>query len=281
MFEKNIFEENREKHNSRSITTTTTLKTLALSSTVPSVSGFALTFLKVSPVITCQALWAAPYPTIKEVVRKKSTEGLPPLPYYSMMANGFLWVVYGCVCDFNPTIIVPNATGLLCGTYVYQSTFFSRLRHRSTPPTRTRTHRYYTMQYAKNSSGKFNLMPYTIGAASLMGTVGGIGMFMEQAVAQNAIGLIGCGVVVAMLGGPLQVFKEVVRTKSTKDLPLPMAIATVFNSACWFGFGSLVVHDAYVWAPNIIGVASGITQLALIAKYGIHRDDASDGVKEE
>ena len=80
------------------------------------------------------------------------------------------------------------------------------------------------MQYAKNSSGKFNLMPYTIGAASLMGTVGGIGMFMEQAVAQNAIGLIGCGVVVAMLGGPLQVFKEVVRTKSTKDLPLPMAI---------------------------------------------------------
>ena len=120
MFEKNIFfeEKNGEKqHNSRSISTTT-LKTLALSSTVPSVSGFALTFLKVSPVITCQALWAAPYPTIKEVVRKKSTEGLPPLPYYSMMANGFLWVVYGCVCDFNPTIIVPNATGLLCGTYV-------------------------------------------------------------------------------------------------------------------------------------------------------------------
>ena len=71
---------------------------------------------------------------------------------------------------------------------------------------------------------------------------------------------------------------RVVRTKSTKDLPLPMAIATVFNSACWFGFGSLVVHDAYVWAPNIIGVASGITQLALIAKYGIYRGDGD--VKE-
>ena len=135
-------DENREKYN-RSISTTT-LKALALSSTVPSVSGFALTFLKISPVITCQALWAAPYPTIKQVVKKKSTEGLPPLPYYSMMANGFLWVVYGCVCDFNPTIIVPNFTGLLCGTY-------------------------YTMQYAKNSSGLFNLTPYTIGSAALMG----------------------------------------------------------------------------------------------------------------
>ena len=97
--------------------------------------------------------------------------------------------------------------------------------------------------------------------------VGGIGMFMEQAVAQNAIGLIGCGVVVAMLGGPLQVFKEVERTKSTKDLPLPMAIAT--SSMRLFGF--ILRYDAYVWAPNNIGVASGITQLALIAKYGIHR----------
>ena len=125
MFEKNIFEENREKHNSRSITTTTALKTLALSSTVPSVSGFALTLLKVSPVITCQALWAAPYPTIKEVVRKKSTEGLPPLPYYSMMANGFLWVVYGCVCDFNPTIIAPNASSVFYArTYINQHFFF-------------------------------------------------------------------------------------------------------------------------------------------------------------
>jgi uncharacterized protein with PQ loop repeat len=247
-----IVSDDEKMKENRLITTSSAaaLKTMALS---PSVSGFALTFLKVSPVITCQALWAAPYPTIKEVVKKKSTGGLPPLPYYSMMANGFLWVVYGCVCDFNPTIIVPNFTGLICGTY-------------------------YTMQYAKNTSGQFNLMPYTVGAASLMGTVAGIGMFMEQAVAQNAIGLIGCGVVVAMLGGPLQVFKEVVRTKSTKDLPLPMAIATVFNSVCWFGFGSLVVHDAYVWAPNIIGVASGITQLALIGKYGVYREEE---VKDE
>lgn len=46
------------------------------------------TFLKVAPVVSCQALWAAPWPTIKEVEERKSTEGLPPLGYFSMFANG-------------------------------------------------------------------------------------------------------------------------------------------------------------------------------------------------
>ena len=46
---KEHFRGESRKHNGRSITTTTALKTLALSSTVPSVSGFALTLLKVNP----------------------------------------------------------------------------------------------------------------------------------------------------------------------------------------------------------------------------------------
>lgn len=235
------------------ITTSTaaaTSKTIA----APLVSGAALTFLKVAPVITCQALWLAPLPTIQDVQKNKSTGGLPPLPYFSMMANGFLWCIYGCVCDFNPTILVPNFTGFLAGTY-------------------------YAVQYTKHSSGAYSLMPYSAGAVALMGTTAGIGALLPQATAQNAIGLIGCGVVVAMFGGPLQVMKEVIRTKSTKDLPLPMAVATVANCACWFGFGSLVVHDPYVWAPNILGLVSGVTQLGLIAKYGVYREvDKKTGI---
>ena len=75
MFEKNIFEEN-QKHNSRSITTTTALKTCAILYG-SSVSGFALTFLKVSPDYL-SALWAAPYPTIKEAVRRNQRRACLP-----------------------------------------------------------------------------------------------------------------------------------------------------------------------------------------------------------
>lgn len=234
----------------------TTAMTVALSAAkAPLVSGAALTFFQVSPVLACQALWAAPYPTISDVRRKKSTGGLPPLPYFAMFANGFLWVVYGCVCDFNPTIIIPNFVGFIAGGY-------------------------YTSQFVTHSSGEYNLKPYYVGAAALMGTTGLVGALLDQATAQNAIGLIGCGVVVAMLGGPLQVMKKVIDEKSTKDLPLPMAVATVVNSCCWLGFGSLVVHDPYVWAPNLIGVTSGVVQLGLIAKYGIHNDEKATTGKD-
>jgi len=248
-------DERKKRYGTRGVATATGSKAtatavhLAMSAAkAPLVSGSALLFLKVSPVLACQALWAAPYPTIVEVKKRESTDGLPPLPYFSMFANGFLWVVYGCVCNFNPTIIVPNFVGFVAGGY-------------------------YTSQFAKYNSGKFDLKPYYAGAAALMGTTGLIGACLSQSAAQNAIGLIGCGVVVAMLGGPLQVMKSVIEQKSTKDLPLPMAIATVVNSCCWLGFGSLVVHDPYVWAPNLIGVTSGVIQLGLIAKYGIYRSE--------
>ena len=71
-------------------------------------------FLKTAPVISCQALWAAPYPTVQQVIKDKSTGGLPPLGYFSMFANGYLWMCYGisagmdmtmCVIRFLPSII--------------------------------------------------------------------------------------------------------------------------------------------------------------------------------
>jgi hypothetical protein len=63
----------------------------------------------------------------------------------------------------------------------------------------------------------------------------------------------------------------VIETQSTKNMPLPLAVATVVNCALWGSFGSLVVHDPFIWGPNTLGFASGVTQLALIAKYGVHK----------
>ena len=81
-----------------------------------------------------------------------------------------------------------------------------------------------------------------------------------------------CAVVVAMFSGPLMVIKEVIDTKSTKNLPFPMAIATVVNCSLWLGFGLLVIDDPFVWFPHVLGLGSGIAQLALFAKYGFHTE---------
>ena len=96
--------------------------------------------------------------------------------------------------------------------------------------------------------------------------------------AQQILGYGGCAIVVAMFSGPLQVIKEVVDTKSTKNLPFPMAVATVANCTLWASYGGLVIHDPFIWGPNVLGLASGVTQLGLFAKYGIHKAEAEPGL---
>ena len=63
-------------------------------------------------------------------------------------------------------------------------------------------------------------------------------------------------------------------SSSTPSAPstFPMAIATVVNCSLWLGFGLLVIDDPFVWFPNVLGLGSGIAQLALFAKYGFHTE---------
>jgi len=206
-----------------------------------------VTFLKVAPAVVSQALWLAPYPTIKEVEKDGSTGGLPPLGYFSMLTNGYLWMCYGYTAGMDMTIIAPNFTGMLAGGY-------------------------YSYVFTKYDSGAFDLTPYKLGSASAIVAITGTALAFDAATAQNILGYAGCAVVVAMFSGPLITMKEVIETQSTKNLPAPMAIVTVINCTLWSSFGYFVINDAFVYAPNILGLASGITQVGLLAKYGIYKE---------
>ena len=225
------------------------LAALALSpAKAPLVGPAVVSFLQFAPPLVCQALWAAPYPTMKEAEKKGSTEGLPPLGYFSMFANGYLWTAYGYTAGMDPTIMLPNMTGMLAGAY-------------------------YTSKFIKYDSGAFNLAPYKAGTAAAILGVTAVVATQDVATAQQILGYGGCAIVVAMFSGPLQVIKEVLDTKSTKNLPFPMAIATVANCTLWASYGGLVIHDPFIWGPNVLGLASGLTQLGLFAKFGIHKTE--------
>lgn len=190
-------------------------------------------------------------------------------------------------------------------------------------------------------------MPYYAGTAASFATVTYFATMMPVEQGQNAIGYLGCAVVASMLGGPLQTIKTVLKEKSTRTLPFPMAVMTLINASLWyvdahrlilsfvsclcalpqicrptyghypsclhyphhscyhrtvlfrFSFGLAVIHDPFVWGPNVIGIASGATQLAMFAKFGMYKegdviegevledvsataeDDAEASVKEE
>jgi len=217
----------------------------------PSVGPGAVWFLKIAPPAVCQLLWAAPLPTIREVERKGTTEGLPPLGYFAMAANGFLWMGYGASAGMDPTIIVPNATGMLAGLY-------------------------YSSKFMQHDSGAFNLTPYKIGTAATFAGVTATVAALPAETAQTVLGWAGCAVVVAMFSGPLQVIKTVLEEKSTKNLPFPMAVATVANCTLWASYGGLVIHDPFIWGPNLLGLSSGLAQMWLFARFGIHREPEAD-----
>ena len=44
------------------------------------------------------------------------------------------------------------------------------------------------------------------------------------------------------------------------------------------GFRLLVIDDPFVWFPNVLGLGSGIAQLALFAKYGFHTENILLGI---
>jgi len=205
-----------------------------------------VTFLKIAPVVSCQVLWAAPYPTIKAVEEKGTTEGLPPLGYFAMMTNGFLWVCYGYTSGMDMTIITPNAVGLVAGAY-------------------------YSSKFLKYDSGQFDVQPYKLGSAAAIAGIAGVTAFVDIGTAKTILGFSGVAVCLAMFGGPLQVLKEVIDTKSTKNLPAPMAVATVVNCSLWSSYGVLL-NDPFIYFPNGLGLASGIAQCTLLAKFGIHKE---------
>ena len=81
------------------------------------------------------------------------------------------------------------------------------------------------------------------------------------------VGSIGCGVCVAMFAGPLASIRAVVRERSAAAIPAGFTLFSLANTAAWLAYG-LALDDAFVWAPNVLGLAAATAQLGLVVRYG-------------
>lgn len=96
----------------------------------------------------------------------------------------------------------------------------------------------------------------------------GVATQLPLADAQSYIGYLGCGVCVAMFGGPLASMSTVLTTRSAAAIPIGFTAFSTVNTTVWLGYGALVLGDPFIWAPNVLGLASSLTQLGLIARFG-------------
>jgi solute carrier family 50 protein (sugar transporter) len=56
---------------------------------------------KMAPIAAI-AVFMAPIPTIRQISATRNVGSMPLLPYSSMIANGFLWFIYGRLCEESP-----------------------------------------------------------------------------------------------------------------------------------------------------------------------------------
>eukprot|EP01059_Diplonema_ambulator_P008743 TRINITY_DN18467_c0_g1_i2.p1 TRINITY_DN18467_c0_g1~~TRINITY_DN18467_c0_g1_i2.p1 ORF type:complete len:222 (+),score=33.03 TRINITY_DN18467_c0_g1_i2:77-742(+) len=200
--------------------------------------------LQVLPPLAAQIFFLSPMSTMKDIWRSGTVGMLPLLPYSMMMANGYLWVVYG-VLKADNSVIAANIPSLLLG--VFYTAWF--LKHRNPKIA-------YTMPLLAAC------VSITIVTISWLTTV--------TATAISLVGLTGCIVIVLMMGGPLATIRQVISDRSTATLPFPTAAATFLNCSLWSLYGLLIVDDIFIYAPNLMGLASGTAQLCLFFKYGFN-----------
>jgi len=201
---------------------------------------------KMAPIASI-VVFTAPLPTMRRIQRDRSVGALPMLPYSSMIVACALWISYG-VLKSEPKVYRTNSIGM-----VFSSCYFL----------------FFRKYCPRSANGLPGTVPQHIrGIILIVSLTIMIHVTMAKDKAAELIGKTGVVFCVLLFASPLAALKNVLLTKSAKSIPLPFTIATVINCGLWSVFGLLEKHDFNIYAPNLLGLAFGIAQLALIGIYG-------------
>ena len=223
------------------------------SAVVPSEPKWVSTCNQLAPC--CGVLCSlAPLPTILQISKNKSTGGLPLLPYSSMVANGFLWMVYGWLQDL-PSIWSSNMIGTILGIYYFKE--FKRFCPAGTSnlPGTARQHKYAVSWIILSNTFLLMNVPKE-NAAQLIG---------KEAVMMYII----------LFASPLAALKDVIATKSAASIPLPFTIASIVNCSLWSIVGLLKLKDFNIYFPSLLGLSSALVQLFLKVIYDDVKGESS------
>ena len=222
-----------------------------MSSDSQPVTGSSMpTWVQLCVTLAPAAAWivfASPIPTIQQISRDKTVGGLPLLPYSSMCVNCFVWIVYGLLKS-EATIVRANAVGLVLGAYY----FYVFRKH--CPPT------------ANSLPG--TMMNHVLGVAGILTFTLLLAVSLSKETAAELIGKMGVLFCVILFASPLSVLRDVIVTKSAKNIPLPFTLASTLNCFLWSVAGVLAMKDFNVYFPNLAGLSCCVAQLTVILMYG-------------
>jgi len=186
----------------------------------------------------------APLSTILHVSRTKSVGSLPLLPYSSMIANGFVWALYGHLAHL-PNVKYANMIGIMLGTFYFKE---------------------WAGAAAESISGVIIYHKLAITWIVLLNVL--VAARLPRKVATEIVGKEGVLVFILLFASPLSALKEVIATRSAAAIPLPFTVASTINCSLWSVVGLLLMNDFNIYFPSILGLICAMIQLFLKGFYG-------------
>ena len=224
-------------------------------------SGVGEVFLNVvAPVIgltLANVMFFSGVPAMLRCKREGSLGDMNPGPFPVVLANCVGWMGYSLLIH-DYFLFFGNAPASMVGMY------FTLVGYGlSAPASETRRLMERLVM---------GLMGATLAVVFYLGMVA-VDTGATAADKRSVMGLFCNFVLLLYYAVPLSTIREVLETRDSRSLFAPMAAANTANGLAWFCYG-IALNDAYLMAPNGIGAALGITQLALIRAYPAKRGGA-------
>ncbi|KAI8919606.1 sugar efflux transporter for intercellular exchange-domain-containing protein [Entophlyctis helioformis] len=195
-------------------------------------------------VVTALLIFIAPYKSVKQIEETKSLSSVNAFPFPMIIANCLCWIVYGLLVQ-DAFVFGPNIVGYPLGVF-------------------------YTLTAFKYGDASFRShVQMIIIAASVFIFSGAFLSFIVLKAAYPARLVMGsvCVIVLSIFyGSPLSSIYAVIKARDSTPIDVMLAIASFVNGMLWTLYG-VAVGDAFIWAPNLLGVVFCLIQFALLVVF--------------
>ncbi|CAI4228902.1 unnamed protein product [Auanema sp. JU1783] len=200
-----------------------------------------LPYLSVSAIVSTIGLFFCGLSICQRIRARGSTEGTGSAPFLLAFISCAFWLQYGLLKQDNVVIFV-NLVGF-CLQTSYLCYYYSMTRQRR-----------WLDRIIIAELVIMLLMEYFVHHGNLKDN------------GLEPLGICCVFLNIANIGAPLLSVGEVIRTKSSESLPLPLCIACFCVSLQWMLYG-IIVDDFVIQFPNYVATFLSATQLSLFVIY--------------
>ncbi|GLC44748.1 hypothetical protein PLESTB_000969000 [Pleodorina starrii] len=190
--------------------------------------------------VVSTAMYLAPLKAVLRASRDKNLGELNPLPLSVTIANCIAWCCFGLL-KHDPFVTAPNTAGVLIAVFMT-----------------------LTAYGLADEAGRHNMRFVCCLTACVMPLLGVFTAFgaTDAAMQAGVWGLAGNVISLIYYAAPLSTMWEVIRTRNSASILVPLTMMNTLNAALWTTYG-IAVLEPLIWLPNAIGLGLSVLQVAL------------------